>query len=114
MIDVDSCVRICSCWFVGKTSMMRLTVPWAPVVCSVPKTMWPVSAAVMAASIVSRSRISPTRITSGSCRKARRMASAKRRHVDADLALVDRRLLVLVVELDRVFDRDDVVVERCR
>ena len=32
-------------------------------------------------------------------------------HVDADLALVDRRLLVLVVVLDRVFDRDDVVVE---
>ena len=57
--------------------MMRLTVPWAPVVCSVPKTMWPVSAAVIAASIVSRSRISPTRITSGSCRNARRMASAK-------------------------------------
>ena len=46
--------------------MMRLTVPWAPVVCSVPNTTWPVSAAVMAASIVSKSRISPTRITSGS------------------------------------------------
>ncbi len=77
MIAVDNCVRICSCWLVGKTSMMRLTVPWAPVVCSVAKTTWPVSAAVIAASIVSRSRISPTRITSGSCRKARRMASAK-------------------------------------
>ena len=52
--------------------MMRLTVPWAPVVCSVPNTTWPVSAAVIAASIVSKSRISPTRITSGSCRNARR------------------------------------------
>ncbi len=39
------------------------------------------------------------------------MASAKRGNVHAHLALVDRRLLVLVVELDRVFDRDDVVVE---
>src|SRR5690606_617167 len=28
--------------------------------------------------------------------------------VDADFALVDRRLLVVVVELDGVFDRDDV------
>ncbi len=91
--------------------MMRLIVPAALEVCSVPNTMWPVSAAVMAASIVSRSRISPTRITSGSCRKARRIASENDVHVDADLALVDRRLLVLVVELDRVFDRDDVVVD---
>ena len=94
--------------------MMRLTVPWALLVCSVPNTTWPVSAAVMAASIVSRSRISPTRITSGSCRKARRMASEKLRHVDADFALVDRRLLVVVIELDRVFDRDDVVVDASR
>ncbi len=27
MIDVESCVRIWSCWLVGNTSMMRLTVP---------------------------------------------------------------------------------------
>ena len=84
------------------------------VVCSVPNTMWPVSAAVMAASIVSRSRISPTRITSGSCRNARRIASENDGHVDADLALIDRRLLVLVLKLDRVFDRDDVVVDSSR
>ena len=31
-------------------------------------------------------------------------------HVDADLALIDRALLVLVVILDRVFHRDDVPV----
>ena len=49
----------------------------APVVCSVPNTRCPVSAAVIAASIVSRSRISPTRTTSGSWRNARRKASAK-------------------------------------
>jgi hypothetical protein len=30
------------------------------------------------------------------------------RHVDAHLALVDHRLLVVVVVLDRVFDGDDV------
>ena len=75
--DMESCVRTCSCWLVGKESMMRSTVEAAPVVCRVPKTRWPVSAAVMAAPIVSRSRISPTRITSGSWRRARRMASAK-------------------------------------
>ena len=32
-------------------------------------------------------------------------------HVDAQFPLVDRRFLVRVVELDRVLDRDDVVVE---
>ena len=35
-----------------------------------PKTRWPVSAACMAALNVSRSRISPTRMMSGSCRTA--------------------------------------------
>ena len=57
--------------------MIRFTVPWAPVVCSVPNTTCPVSAAEIAASIVSRSRSSPTRITSGSWRRARRRASEK-------------------------------------
>ena len=76
-IETLSCVRICSCWLVGNTSMIRSTVPWAPVVCSVPNTTWPVSAAVMAELMVSRSRISPTRMMSGSCRNARRRASGK-------------------------------------
>ena len=57
--------------------MMRSTVLGAVCVCSVPKTRWPVSAAVIAVEIVSRSRISPTRITSGSWRSAARSASAK-------------------------------------
>ena len=57
--------------------MMRSIVPGALCVCSVPKTRWPVSAAVSAVEIVSRSRISPRRITSGSCRSAARSASAK-------------------------------------
>ena len=33
-------------------------------------------------------------------------------HVDADFTLVDRAPLVRVIELDRVLDRDDVMVER--
>ena len=31
MIAVESCVRIWSCWLSGKTSMMRLIVPWRAV-----------------------------------------------------------------------------------
>src|SRR5665647_3502526 len=63
-----SCVRTWACWFGGKTSMMRSTVCAASCVCRVAKTRWPVSAAVRATEIVSRSRISPTRMMSGSCR----------------------------------------------
>ena len=77
MIATESWVRIWSCCSLGNTSMMRLTVPSAEFVCRVPKTMCPVSAAVMAAWIVARSRISPTRMMSGSIRNARRIASGK-------------------------------------
>ncbi len=49
---------------------MRSTVWPVSWVCSVAKTRWPVSAAVSAVCIVSRSRISPTRMTSGSWRSA--------------------------------------------
>lgn len=45
--------------------MIRSTVCTALTVCRVLKTRWPVSAALRAASIVSASRISPMRITSG-------------------------------------------------
>ena len=45
--------------------MMRSIVFAALFVCSVPKTSVPRSAAESAMAIVSRSRISPTRITSG-------------------------------------------------
>ena len=55
---------------------MRSTVFEASIVCSVENTRWPVSAAVSAISIVSRSRISPTRITFGAWRSAARSASA--------------------------------------
>jgi hypothetical protein len=62
--------------------------------------MCPVSAAVIAAEIVAKSRISPTRKRFGEARD-----------VYADFPLADRRLLVLVVVLNWVFDRDDVVIE---
>ena len=73
----DSCVRICACWPAGKTSMMRLIVCAAELVCSVPNVRWPVSAIFSAASTVSRSRISPIRTMSGSSRSAARSASPK-------------------------------------
>ena len=63
---IASCARIWPCWAGGNTSMMRSTVCGASWVWSVAKTRCPVSAAVIAVEIVSRSRISPTRMTSGS------------------------------------------------
>ncbi len=94
MIDVESCVRICSCWLVGKTSMMRLTVPWAPVVCSVPNTTCPVSAArdggldrFQIAHFADQDHV-------GVLPQGAAQGLGKARHVDADLALVDGRLLV--------------------
>ena len=44
----------------------RFTVDGASFVCSVESTMWPVSAALTAISAVSKSRISPTMMMSGS------------------------------------------------
>ena len=107
-----SCTRIWPCCAEGKTSMTRSIVCGALWVCSVPKTRWPVSAAVSAVEIVSRSRISPTRITSGSWRSAARRPLANERRVGADLALVDDALAVPVQELDRVLDREDVLGAR--
>ena len=88
--------------------MMRLIVSVASSVCSVESTRWPVSAAVQRGLDGLESRISPTRMTSGSWRSAPRSAPAKVVRVDADLALVHDRPLVAVQELDRVLDRDDV------
>jgi len=61
----------------GWTNWMRLIVWPALIVCIVVKTMWPVSDAAIAISIVSRSRISPTMILSGSWRKIERKPRAK-------------------------------------
>ena len=51
---------------------MRLMVCPASIVCSVLSTRWPVSAALSAILTVSRSRISPTKITFGAWRRAAR------------------------------------------
>jgi hypothetical protein len=56
---------------------IRVSVVGASLVCSVDITMWPVWAALMAMSAVSRSRISPTMITSGSWRRKDFSATAK-------------------------------------
>ena len=90
--------------------MMRLMVWTHELVCSVAKARWPVSATVSAASIVSRSRISPISTTSGSWRRTYLSAVLKLVGVGADLALVDEAALVRVQVLDRVLDRDDVLV----
>ena len=55
--------------------MMRSTVPAAPVVCSVENSSCAISAAVTAVPMVSWSRISPSRMTSGLSRMAERRAS---------------------------------------
>ena len=72
--DSEIMERIMSFSAAGKTSTIRSMVLAADEVCSVPNTRWPVSAAVSARRMVSRSRNSPTRMTSGSSRKAERKA----------------------------------------
>src|SRR5579862_4857187 len=72
----ESVWRILFCCSAGKTSMTRSTVLAALWVCKVPNTKWPVAAAVMASSMVSKSRISPTRTISGSSRSAPRSPDA--------------------------------------
>ncbi len=58
-------------------STMRVSVFGASLVCSVDSTIWPVCAALIAISAVSRSRISPTMMMSGSCRRKALSAAAK-------------------------------------
>ena len=88
-------------------SRKRCSAAVASVACSDESTKWPVSADCTAMRAVSTSRISPTRITSGSWRRIDLQAVGER---DAgllvDLDLVDRREDVL----DRVFDRHDVAL----
>ena len=58
-------------------SCSRVIALAASLVCSVLITKWPVSAALIAICEVSKSRISPMRISSGSWRRMWRNASAK-------------------------------------
>jgi hypothetical protein len=73
----DSRPRTACCSSTGKNESSRLMVLMASVVCTAESTRWPISAALSAMSTVSWSRSSPTRMTSGSCRGAERMAAAK-------------------------------------
>ncbi len=57
-------------------SRSRVTAPAAVLVCRVDNTRWPVRLACTAISAVSRSRISPTITTSGSCRRIARSPRA--------------------------------------
>ena len=63
------------------TSTMRVTPLGASFVCSVESTRCPVSAAWIAISAVSRSRISPTMMMSGSWRRMERSAAANVRPI---------------------------------
>ena len=58
-------------------STRRVTALGASFVCSVEKTRWPVSDALMAMDAVSRSRISPIMMTLGAWRRMARNAVAK-------------------------------------
>ena len=111
MIAVESCVRICSCWLVGNTSMMRLTVPWRRwcAACRKPRgrfrrPRWPLDR-FQVAHFTDEDHVGVHTQGAAQCLPGNR-------HVNADLALVDRPFLVRVVILDRVFERDDVVVDR--
>ena len=68
-------------------SRRRVMPPTASFVWSVLKTRWPVSAARMAISVVSRSRISPTMTTFGSPRRMLRSAVAKVRSISGFTAI---------------------------
>jgi hypothetical protein len=106
----DSCVRTCDCWLDGKMSMMRLIVCDAEFVCSVPNVRWPVSAIRSAGfdrlEVAHLADQHDVRVLA-QCR-AQRQREALR--VAVDLALVDQAALVLVDELDRILDREDVIV----
>ena len=73
----ESWMRIWACCSAGKESTMRSMVFAAPMVCREDNSRWPVSAAVIAVVMVSRSRISPSMTTSGACRRAARSAREK-------------------------------------
>ena len=68
-------------------SFRRVIVLGASLVCSVLNTMCPVSDACTAISAVSRSRISPTRMMSGSCRRMARRQAAKVTPISASIGI---------------------------
>jgi len=68
-------------------SFIRVIVLGASLVCSVLNTVWPVNEAWTAISAVSKSRISPTRMRSGSCRKMARRQAAKVTPISASIGI---------------------------
>ena len=108
----ESIARTWCCRSPGKVSMMRSTVLCALLVCSVPNTRCPVSAAVSARAMVSRSRISPTRITSGSSRSAALSAVAKLSVCGPTSRWFTSAFLLRVDELDGILDGEDVLRPR--
>ena len=92
-----------------RESLMMRSMDWLALFeCKVPRQRWPVSANVMAASMVSVSRISPMRITSGPAVGVFERV-AERIGVETDFTLSHDRLFVMMDELDRVFRTDDVL-----
>ena len=105
-----ACARTCGCCAGGNTSTMRSIGLGRARSCAAWRTRGARSRRPSArALIVSRSRSSPTRMTSGSSRSAARSAAANDCVCGADLALVDEAPLRLVHELDRVLEREDVL-----
>ena len=90
-------------------SIRRVSAVGASLVCSVESTRWPVSAASTAICAVSRSRISPTMITSGSARIIARRPLAK---VSPAFGLTWTCVTPVDLALDRVLDGDDVLLGR--
>ena len=88
-------------------SIRRVSVFGASFVCRVESTRCPVCAALIAISAVSRSRISPTMMTSGSWRRNARSAEANVRPTfGIDVDLVDAGQ----IDFRRIFGRRDVRV----
>jgi len=85
--------------------MSRVIVSGAPLVCRVESTRWPVRAALMAISAVSKSRISPTRMMLGSCVRMRAVRGKIQTDLFFHLDLVDSGEL----KLNRILGRHDVV-----
>ena len=91
-------------------SIRRAAASGASLVCSVVSTRWPVSADSIAIWAVSRSRISPTMITSGSARTIERSPAAK---VSPLFAFTCTCLTPVELVLDRVLDGDERAVRAC-
>ncbi len=110
----DSWARICDCWWAGNTSMMRLMVWAAELVCSVREGQ--VARLGDAQRRLDRLQVAHFAdeddvgvLAQGG---AQRVGEGVR--VGVQLALVDHALLVPVQVLDRVLDRDHVLVRaRC-